>query len=1205
MSQTPSLLDDGNLCGATLLSLVASGSALIAELLRLAQAIPPVFLDAEERARRGAALLTAEEASFEAVLFDFAYLKEPEDFENRVNSSDGLLDVDNEFLETHGAFAKRFYALMESTVKYWRDVHGFLERLGSGYFIAHSVDNVLEDVDGKQLLCEAYFLYGTLLVLLDAKVPGVVRERLVIACYRLEGESTMEAVDDVCRLARSTGYRSGGRRPKNYPEAFFNRFRTDATASAAKLVIQRLMSDDVYLQSAAFPAPEHRSVRLASQASMLYVILYFDADTLKGRTAAMREVVDKHFSDNWVVPVYMGHVVDLSVEWAGYGAAAAALRNVLTDGAVGRLVASNDALVHRQIKELDGFLTEGQLTEQHLLDHMRALLDCARRSNAALRWRLLHRRCAHDGWRSKIAAKAGSPGDAEALMTLLLKASQLEYKLKQMFQSLLDSKPAKWAFCKQQVIDRMTELSEYFTGEKALARVARDENLMKWFGALAGEMARLDDDEAHATMMGRKIQTLVGALEEVEQFEQVDTNLQIKAFLADTREFLLQMVRITNVQHSVMHVIESVSDLSYAFDILGDYVPILHDRVRGDPRTAVLLRATFLKLASILDVPLIRISQCNSSDQASVASYYSTELVNFVRRVLDVIPVSVFGLLDDIVDIQTRTLAPLPVKLETAYLKDYAQLNERYQLARLTHQVSVFTEGVLAMERTLLGVVRVEPRRVLHDGLRKELVRQLSRTLHEQLRFPVPKKDQDRKKFVGAALARQVHEILAHLGRRVDGYRRSVEYVQDYIDIAGLKMWQEELGRVVNYNVEAECNRYLRRKVADAESRHQSSVVPVPRFAPLPDPHGADDGAATFMGRTLAALLRLTSPATTSYAPERAGWYCDAHVLEGASSKGRLDPGDAEACGVHTFQIAERALGVCGLAGLDRMLAFRVVHDLSNFVDDYKALTAPHARFLESLRDALFPEWAPPRGGGGPGKLYARAAKTLEAAMPRLLHRILAVGHAQLLRKSLNHALLLKARVDADFLHASLTNVDGAVLGDVLDHYGDPETVPDPVPDAKDGRRVLADLATLLDASGVSDPLAKVYVATEPLEHLPLVLLLFLLSYAHKLGHDDRLQSLVKRKRSYPIDGFVVVVGVHTVLKQCHPSYCKQLLAYLGQFVCSTVTAQYADAKQAKDAAPLELANAIWFVDTLCKVADVPKPTDFIPAAILAMAYKA
>ena len=43
--------------------------------------------------------------------------------------------------------------------------------------------------------------------------------------------------------------------------------------------------------------------------------------------------------------------------------------------------------------------------------------------------------------------------------------------------------------------------------------------------------------------------------------------------------------------------------------------------------------------------------------------------------------------------------------------------------------------------------------------------------------------------------------------------------VQDYIDIAGLKMWQEELARVINYNVERECNRYLRRKVKDDESK--------------------------------------------------------------------------------------------------------------------------------------------------------------------------------------------------------------------------------------------------------------------------------------------------------------------------------------------------------------------------------------------------
>ena len=43
------------------------------------------------------------------------------------------------------------------------------------------------------------------------------------------------------------------------------------------------------------------------------------------------------------------------------------------------------------------------------------------------------------------------------------------------------------------------------------------------------------------------------------------------------------------------------------------------------------LRATFLKLASILQLPLVRIGQCQSPDLVSVSEYYSGELVAFVR----------------------------------------------------------------------------------------------------------------------------------------------------------------------------------------------------------------------------------------------------------------------------------------------------------------------------------------------------------------------------------------------------------------------------------------------------------------------------------------------------------------------------------------------------------------------------------------------
>ena len=67
-----------------------------------------------------------------------------------------------------------------------------------------------------------------------------------------------------------------------------------------------------------YPSPEHRSRALAQQAGYLYVLLYFVPDVLHDENAVMREVVDKHFVDNWVVPIATTHCVDLSLEWRPY-----------------------------------------------------------------------------------------------------------------------------------------------------------------------------------------------------------------------------------------------------------------------------------------------------------------------------------------------------------------------------------------------------------------------------------------------------------------------------------------------------------------------------------------------------------------------------------------------------------------------------------------------------------------------------------------------------------------------------------------------------------------------------------------------------------------------------------------------------------------------------------------------------------------------
>ena len=115
-----------------------------------------------------------------------------------------------------------------------------------------------------------------------------------------------------------------------------------------------------------------------------------------------------------------------------------------------------------------------------------------------------------------------------------------------------------------------------------------------------------------------------------------------------------------------------------------------------------------------------------------------------MRRVLDIIPRSVFEILQKIIEVQTSRLKPLPVKFESQRLKEFAQLDERYRLAQMTNEASTFTEGILAMESTgdgrgfYIGVNKVDARSILHDGLRKELVRRVSQAMHATLIFKNP-----------------------------------------------------------------------------------------------------------------------------------------------------------------------------------------------------------------------------------------------------------------------------------------------------------------------------------------------------------------------------------------------------------------------------------------------------------------------------------
>ena len=84
------------------------------------------------------------------------------------------------------------------------------------------------------------------------------------------------------------------------------------------------------------------------------------------------------------------------------------------------------------------------------------------------------------------------------------------------------------------------------------------------------------------------------------------------------------------------------------------------------------------------------------------------------RNVLQVIPASMFALLEKVVELQSK-LEDLPTRLEKDKLKEFSQLDKRFEIARLTHKVSVLSRGILAMRTTLVGVVQIDPKKLLEE----------------------------------------------------------------------------------------------------------------------------------------------------------------------------------------------------------------------------------------------------------------------------------------------------------------------------------------------------------------------------------------------------------------------------------------------------------------------------------------------------------
>lgn len=144
------------------------------------------------------------------------------------------------------------------------------------------------------------------------------------------------------------------------------------------------------------------------------------------------------------------------------------------------------------------------------------------------------------------------------------------------------------------------------------------------------------------------------------------------------------------------------------------------------------------------------------------------------------------------------------------------------------------------------------------------------------------------------------------------------------------------------------------------------------------------------------------------------------------------------------------------------------------------------------MRESLFPEHQLPQQAS---KIYAGAMKRMENVMLPLLKSLRRIGQGQLIRRQISNILQFGCELDAHMLYQALDTFNKSVMNEVRKHYLQPEKHPYPPKE----NPLLFEMSLLTEACGLDDPLHKIYITTQPLEGLPVLLLLFLLTYLPKV----------------------------------------------------------------------------------------------------------
>ena len=1094
-----------------MLALVARGSAIIAEILRMKDHIPEAYSNpVEERLNND-------------IIFDFTYFKAgySDRFEDKIRNSSELTQKDEDFRENNIEVIERFYSCLNSVYHYIQDWKTFISQIESGLYVQYTIANIISNKEIRHIYCEIVFNVGVQLLLVDRLIPGPIREKILVSYYRYKGQTTIANFQQMADLFKSTGYLPSPKhpnepkeetRPSRYPVDYFK--RTEFDPSKIEQIIGTLIDADIYEQTLAFPENSHRAHALSNQAAMLMVALFFKPEYLEKENTKMRSIADKFFYDNWVVSFYMGYTIDISEYWKEFKAAKRALDNTLTVEDLRNFQSKYREMLDKSTSELNMYLNEGIMTEEFILTNLEKMLNISREANVVMRWYILQRTIANTKFKAIINNEEKLSSD---LINLLLDLSQFEYLLKTIFTNLVENKEELWNVDKNKCIQKLNELIAYFNGNNAFNQ-EKQEHLSQFFNELLKSTSNLN--YVNAVSAGRKISKIQTDLNGISTLYYIVESESAKQNIRVINDALNHMLRIVNIKRSHLISISKISDFSFAWINIQDYKREMQGILKQDSKAVLRLRATFLKLASILNTPLVRLFEIGSEDIESVTNYYSGELVKFVRNILQIIPKSVFTLLENVIKTFDDGFTEMPVKVKRVELKTYTQFNQRLSLAKASHEISLFTKGIYMMEKTLMGVIEVDPKTILEEGIRRELLLLLAKTFHSYIDF-------------GETANIRLGDKLDALIKKINSIRRGFIYIQDYININGSKMWCEEMHRLMGYCVDIEANKFLGKKIRNTADKYEMSKYEIPHYEPL---RNAPE-SLTFLGRLMRHILYLTNPRNSQYSPANYTWYI------------KKD----EVFGIKTLNKIKQAIGIEGFQAFGKLMSYRNYQNILDLIPIYKKIYETKGT-IDQLKEIS-------KNYGSPFEIMFTdkndSIKTLMYSISRfysydlLSQKIVEIGQLELLRRLQNYSLSENAEVSAYILSSqikSMNEINLLLLKNDINITFNNDNNGEQTQQTNETNKLMTEnnyynnLCGLFEDFGYLDTLHTFYSNLRNYHYLPLMMAIIAYNQLTNGYYLDK-GTIVKRSKSDDFDLFYFTYGVYILLYQMGK---KNLVLFIG-----------------------------------------------------------